>query len=310
MADPDDLRIAVGIPLPADVDDDFLALRPSTPDPDELVTLKSNEEVFTFSKSTLIKDSDYFRACLNNSTLVEGRTSIIKFYNIESELLEAYLCIVDITAAGESIDIEEFLASSNGPMHVELSQCLLEYLQKGAVTKEDKSSSESIKWLFNIYKNAYNTLDSSISDEADLQFQIVATCCLRTDMDETYALARISSESDAFLVAMFRAATQRVNTLLKQTKSLGAKVKRLEREIRILIDPRDSEAHRDELANYVRDGYDSFDGYTDSYLDAWFVAHGGPSNFQLPIAIINIMPVRHLSRTSKQTNGILRIHDA
>ncbi|KAL2881957.1 hypothetical protein SGCOL_002696 [Colletotrichum sp. CLE4] len=275
MADPDDLRITVGIPLPADVDDDYLALRPSTPDPDELVTLKSNEEVFTFSKSNMIKDSDYFRACLNNSTLVEGRSSIIKFYNIESELLEAYLRIVDITAAGESIDIEEFLASSKGPMHVELSQCLLEYLQKGAVTKEDKSSSETIKWLLYIYKNAYNTLDSSISDEADLPFQILEACCLRTDMDETYTLARISSESDAFLVVKFRAATQRVNTLLKQTKSLGAKVKRLEREIRILIDPRDSEAHRDELANYVRDGYDSFDGYADSYLDAWFVAHEG-----------------------------------
>ncbi|KXH56589.1 hypothetical protein CSAL01_03423 [Colletotrichum salicis] len=251
-------------------------------------------KVFAFSKSKLIKDSDYFRACLNNSTFVEGRTSIIEFDDIESERLEAYLRIVDMTATGESIDIKEFLASSNGcneaaddiipvinvyqlsdrflnePMHIALSQCILEYLQKGAVTKEDKLSPESMIWLFNTYKNAYNTLDPSISDKVDLQVQIAEVCCLQIDMEETYALTRISSESDAFLVAVLRAATQRVNTLLKQTKSLGEKVKRLKREVRILTDPRDSEAHR-----YVRDDYDPFDGYLDLYTDAWFVAHGG-----------------------------------
>ncbi|KAK1623552.1 hypothetical protein BDP81DRAFT_439062 [Colletotrichum phormii] len=159
-------------------------------------------------------------------------------------------------------------------MHAELSQCILEYLRKGAVTKEDKSSPEGMKRLFNTYKNAYNTLDPSISDEADLQVQIAEVCCPRIDMDETYALTRISSESDAFLVAVLRAATQRVNTLLKQTKSLSAKVKRLKRDIWILTDPRDSEAHCGELANYVRDDYDPFDGYPDLYTDAWFIAHG------------------------------------
>ncbi|KAK1542158.1 hypothetical protein CPAR01_05545 [Colletotrichum paranaense] len=258
MADSDAFHIAVGIPLPTDVGDEDFFSRSSTPDSGERVTLKGGEKVFTFSKSKLVKDSDYFRACLNSSNFVEGRTSVIEFDDIEPKVLKAYLRIVDMTTTGNPFD--EFIAMTkwyrehagdfvtvievyrladrllNKPVRVELAESILTYMQHEAVTTVNKSSPEGIKWLFNTYKNAYDNLDPSIPDEANLQSQIAEVCCQQIDIDKTYALARTTIEGEAFLEAVLMATTQRMATLLQQTRSLGIKMERLEAENQMIIE--------------------------------------------------------------------------
>lgn len=276
--------------------------RCSPSDFNEHVTLKCGKKVFKFNKHKLVEDSGYFRACLNNSTFVEGRTSVIEFDDIEPELLDTYLQIVDVTDTCDPIDVEHFLVSSewdneamddiipmiemyrlsdrfiNKSMRVKLSQSILEYMQKGTVAKVNKSSPEGIKWLFNTYKTAYDTLDPSIPDEANLQSQIAEICCRQIGIDKTCALIHTSPESEAFLEAVLMAATQLVSTLLEQNKSLGVKVKRVKlenRKLRKFIRHMDEEAYRDWLANC--DGMD-LDGYSfpgDLDDDVWFVANGG-----------------------------------
>lgn len=232
--------------------------RCSPSDSAERVTLKCGEKVFTFSKSKLVKDSDYFRACLNGSNFVEGRTSVIEFDDIEPEVLEAYLRVVDMTTTGNPMD--EFIAITkwygenaedfitvievyqlsdrllNEPMRVELAESILGYMQHEAVKMVDKSSPEGIKWLFNTYKNAYDTLDPSIPDEAYLQSQIAEVCCQQIDIDKTYAFARTTTKGEAFLEAVLMATTQRMATLLQKTRSLGTKVERLKAEKQMIIE--------------------------------------------------------------------------
>ncbi|TQN66786.1 hypothetical protein CSHISOI_08658 [Colletotrichum shisoi] len=79
------------------------------PEPKELVNLKCGDKSFSFRKSILVKDSEYFRACLTNPAFVEARTSTIVFDDIEPELFGFYLHMVYLRAAGKRIDTAPIL---------------------------------------------------------------------------------------------------------------------------------------------------------------------------------------------------------
>ncbi|GKT40373.1 uncharacterized protein ColSpa_00554 [Colletotrichum spaethianum] len=74
------------------------------PNPEELVTLKCGDKSFSFRKSILVKDSDYFTVCLANTAFIEASTSTIEFEDIEPELLGFYLHMVYSKATGRQID--------------------------------------------------------------------------------------------------------------------------------------------------------------------------------------------------------------
>ncbi|OBR04704.1 Kelch-like protein 30 [Colletotrichum higginsianum IMI 349063] len=79
------------------------------PKPKELVKLKCGDKSFSFRKSILVKDSEYFRACLTNPAFVEARTSTIVFDDIEPELFGFYLHMVYLRAAGKRVDTTPIL---------------------------------------------------------------------------------------------------------------------------------------------------------------------------------------------------------
>ncbi|GJC83113.1 hypothetical protein ColLi_05951 [Colletotrichum liriopes] len=83
------------------------------PNPEELVTLKCGEKSFSFRKSILIKDSEYFTTCLANTAFVEARTLTIEFQDIEPELLGFYLHMVYSKATGKEIDATSVLFGSD-----------------------------------------------------------------------------------------------------------------------------------------------------------------------------------------------------
>ncbi|OHE98179.1 hypothetical protein CORC01_06547 [Colletotrichum orchidophilum] len=251
MTSSENLRVAAGISLPVDVDKDNPASFLSVPDSDELVTLKSGGECFTFSKPELVKDSEYFRACLSNPAFIESRTSTIEFYDIVPEVLEGYLHIVNATATGKPIETAFILASSEKPSEAsaglifmikvyrlcdrflnqviinELGQFIVKYIQEVMIAKVDRSTPEGVKWLVNTYKNAYNALDSSNTDQASLQFRIADTCGRTIALDEIYDVADTSSQSKDFVKAVLSASSRR-------TVKLSHKVCALQKDKKIL----------------------------------------------------------------------------
>ncbi|KAJ0160172.1 hypothetical protein CTA2_8424 [Colletotrichum tanaceti] len=85
------------------------------PQPEKLVKLKCGDQSFSFRKSILVKDSDYFMVCLTNSAFVEARTSTIVFDDIEPEIFGFYLHMVYLKAAGKRIDTASILFQDDSP---------------------------------------------------------------------------------------------------------------------------------------------------------------------------------------------------
>ncbi|KAK6213709.1 hypothetical protein QIS74_09711 [Colletotrichum tabaci] len=83
------------------------------PEPDTFVTLKCGGVSFSFRKSILVKDSEYFRTCLENTAFTEAHTSTIAFDDVDPELLGIYLHTVYLRAAGKQIDIKSIVFRGN-----------------------------------------------------------------------------------------------------------------------------------------------------------------------------------------------------
>ncbi|KAH0431647.1 hypothetical protein CcaCcLH18_06951 [Colletotrichum camelliae] len=77
-----------------------------TPEQQDCVTLKAGGKSFTFKKSILVKDSEYFATCFKNENFIEGKTLTVEFDDIDPDLLGVYLHLASMQAIKNSVKFD------------------------------------------------------------------------------------------------------------------------------------------------------------------------------------------------------------
>ncbi|WYZ42622.1 hypothetical protein EsH8_VI_000321 [Colletotrichum jinshuiense] len=201
------------------------------PDPQELVTLKVGGKSFSFRKSILVKDSEYFAACLNSTAFVEGRTSTIEFDDIEPEYLGFYLHItycremdgdineLPVIYGGRRTTLEGRLVTLvrlyqladrfiNKSLVDILGKSIIDFDTRYSVYKRklrDLSTPTRLIWWTKTYRDAFGALEKHIPDQQTMRTKLTDIFCDLIPLSKVDSIIHVVAEDQEFMQAVLLA---------------------------------------------------------------------------------------------------------
>ncbi|KAJ0329720.1 hypothetical protein COL922a_012723 [Colletotrichum nupharicola] len=166
------------------------------PEQEDCVTLKAGGKTFTFKKSILIKDSEYFAACFKNENFIEGKTLTVEFDDIDPDLLGIYLHLASMHAIKKFVKFDPGLMKE--PKRLKPMVDLYEIADRFMNTKMTKLVGCSIleiamdhpiknvtydmtaqerSWSIKNYKDAFEALDYGDHAREYMRAKLVAAYC-------------------------------------------------------------------------------------------------------------------------------------
>ncbi|KAK1848804.1 hypothetical protein CCHR01_08569 [Colletotrichum chrysophilum] len=151
---------------------------------------------FTFKKSILIKDSEYFAACFKNENFIEGKTLIVEFDDIDPDLLGIYLHLASMHAIKKFVKFDPGLMKE--PKRLKPMVDLYKIADRFMNTKMTKLVGCSIleiamdhpiknvtydmtaqerSWSIKNYKDAFEALDYGDHAREYMRAKLVAAYC-------------------------------------------------------------------------------------------------------------------------------------
>lgn len=219
-------------------------------DPQELVTLKAGVKSFSFRKSILVKNSEYFAACLNSTAFVEGRTSTIEFDDIEPEYLGFYLHITycremngDInelpliygglrtTLDGRLVTLVRLYQLAdrfiNKSLVDILSRSIIDFHTSYGVNKRNLSDVKTptrLIWWAKTYKNAFGALEKHIPDQQTMRIKLTDIFCDKIPLSKVGSIIDIVAKDQEFMQAVLLAVSNKAAGLERDVALLRTKV--------------------------------------------------------------------------------------
>ncbi|KAJ3954203.1 hypothetical protein N0V92_009316 [Colletotrichum tropicale] len=216
------------------------------PNPQTSVTIQCGGKSFLFNKAILTQHSEYFAACLNNTTFIESQTSTITFDDIEPEHLDVYLhflyCMsVDkdlLQASIKAVSKRKALAFLVKTWQISdrfLSRSLCSELERRILKlgpdqkpNMDCKTEERRVWWLNNLKGAFEAWDNNVANQVDIRDRMVLRFVEEFPLKHFRSTLTLIGPNSEFMCELLKAMCSRATNLEERVAELENEIEEME----------------------------------------------------------------------------------